>query len=68
MICDVSLRDQKIDVPLLIKLTEYLFDIIGQIFSSKKVLGTLKNEQLSSSVVTINNYLSWLRARFCFIK
>ncbi|MDR0691090.1 MAG: ATP-binding protein, partial [Streptococcaceae bacterium] len=68
LIRDVSLRDQKIDVPLLIKLTKYLFDIIGQIFSSKKVLGILKNEQLSSSFVTINNYLSWLIRSFLFYK
>ena len=53
---------------LLIKLSDYLLDNIGNITSSKKIEDTLKNVDSTGDHKTISNYLNYLCNAFAFYK
>jgi len=65
---DVVQRNQLRNVALLENVTRYVFDNVGNIFSSKKVADYLKSQRLSVGVNTVQNYLSYLCDTFVLHK
>ena len=65
---DVIRRNNIRNVRLLEDITRYIFDNIGNIFSSKKVSDFLKTQKISVGIETVQNYISYLHDAFAVHK
>lgn len=65
---DVVMRNNIRNVDMLEKLTRYLAEHTGSLFSSKKVSDFLKSLQMNISPVVISNYLSYLVSAYYIYK
>jgi hypothetical protein len=65
---DVIKRNNVRNVSLLENITLYIFNNVGNIFTSKKVSDYLKSQKLRVSVETVQNYISYLASTFAIFK
>jgi uncharacterized protein len=65
---DVIKRNNIRDVSLLDKIIQFVFDNMGNIFSSRSVADHIKKERRSLGIETVYNYLYQLEAAFIIIK
>ncbi len=65
---DVIKRNNIRDVSLLDKIIQFVFDNMGNIFSSRSVADYIKKERRSLGVETVYNYLYQLEAAFIIIR
>lgn len=65
---DVIKRNNVRNVTLLENITQYIFQNVGNIFTSKKVSDYLKSQKLRVSIDTVQNYISYLISTFAVFK
>jgi uncharacterized protein len=65
---DVVKRNNIRDVSLLDKIIQFVFDNMGNIFSSRSVADYIKKERRSMGIETVYNYLYQLEAAFIIIR
>ncbi|MCW8966593.1 MAG: ATP-binding protein [Candidatus Pacearchaeota archaeon] len=65
---DIVKKNHVRNIRLLENIIKYLFDNIGNIFSAKKVSDYLKNQKLSISVDTVQNYIEYLISTYSFYR
>lgn len=65
---DIIERNNIRNVHLLENINKYLFDNIGNIFSSKRVSDYLKSQKLNVGVETVQNYIGYLLSTFAAYK
>jgi predicted AAA+ superfamily ATPase len=66
---DISMRAQVKNDALLLRLTEYLLDIVGNPISANKILGSFQNEGMKlKNSQSIIKYMSLLESAFIFYK
>ncbi len=65
---DVIRKNNIRNVRLLEDITRYIFDNIGNIFSSKKVSDFLKSQKINVGIETVQNYISYLLASYALHK
>lgn len=65
---EVISRHEIRDVHMLENLLKYVYDNIGSIFSSKRIVDYLKSQKLKKSLDTIINYLRYLEGAFAIYK
>ena len=65
---DVIKRNNVRNVHLLEKITLYIFDNVGNIFSAKKVSDFIKSQKMKVSIETVQNYISYLLSTFAVHK
>ncbi|MCX6583923.1 MAG: ATP-binding protein [Candidatus Aminicenantes bacterium] len=65
---DIIKRNNIRNVHLLEDINKYLFDNIGNIFSSKRVSDYLKSQMLNVGVDTVQNYIGYLLSTFAAYK
>ena len=65
---DIIERNNIRNVHLLEDINKYLFDNIGNIFSSKRVSDYLKSQKLNVTVDTVQNYIGYLLSTFTAYK
>lgn len=64
---DVIRRNNIRNIRLLEDITRYIFDNIGNIFSSKKVSDFMKSQKIHVGMETVQNYISYLLASLSLI-
>jgi predicted AAA+ superfamily ATPase len=65
---DVVKRNNLRNITLLENITRYVFDNIGNIFSSKRISDYLKSQKMSIGVETVQNYLTHLCSTYVIHK
>lgn len=64
MLRDVVQRNKVRNIDLLDRLSRYIFDNVGRIFSANNIVNYLKNERRTVDAETIYNYLRYLEEAF----
>ena len=65
---DVIKRNNVRNVHLLEKITQYVFDNVGNIFSAKKISDFIKSQKMKVGIETVQNYISYLLSTFAIHK
>ncbi|WDN87461.1 uncharacterized protein BuS5_00429 [Desulfosarcina sp. BuS5] len=65
---DVIKRNSIRNVYLLEKITQYVFDNVGNIFSAKKISDFIKSQKMKVGIETVQNYISYLLSTFAIHK
>ncbi len=65
---DVIKRNNVRNVNLLEKITQYIFDNVGNIFSAKKISDYMKSQKMNVGIETVQNYVSYLLSTFALHK
>lgn len=65
---DVIKRNNIRNVRLLENITHFIFDNVGNIFSSKKVTDYVKSQKMKVGIETVQNYISYLVSTFALFK
>ncbi len=65
---DVIRRNNIRNIRLLEDVTRYIFDNVGNIFSSKKVSDFLKSQKINVGIETVQNYISHLLSSYALHK
>lgn len=65
---DVIKRNRVRNVHLLEKITLYIFDNVGNIFSAKKISDFIKSQKMKVGIETVQNYISYLLSAFAIHK
>ncbi|HCJ11650.1 MAG: hypothetical protein A2Y14_01540 [Verrucomicrobia bacterium GWF2_51_19] len=65
---DIIARFEVRNVGLFTKISHYLFDNVGNIFSAKSITDYLKAQRIKVGLDTIHNYLEYLCGAFVFYK
>lgn len=65
---DVIKRNSVRNVYLLEKITQYVFDNVGNIFSAKKISDFIKSQKMKVGIETVQNYISYLLSTFAIHK
>jgi predicted AAA+ superfamily ATPase len=65
---DVIKRNNVRNVHLLERITQYVFDNVGNIFSAKKISDFIKSQKMKVGIETVQNYISYLLSTFAIHK